>query len=371
MSELSYSMLNPYEIGILSRRPLLKDHVKRLWKSTLSKFLIRNGYQCHWSDDKNKLVEMIFQIEEDEICHREHTAHRGHSHVPNGFQPNFVPQVSGTFGGNQTNYYVVHNSPNFYSHQSDVPSDEDLFHTTQVPCSCHECLHEAPPVPEYVEPVRPNEVTGSELVLESDSALFFEPCNALLHLDDSEDEDFPSLECTCTVSAEQLLQNVSLGSDPRQVFLSLMNGSIGEIVSFLQCFGVQVDGSGCRIHLLLLLRDLLEEQSNAIRSVPDQNGAASLQSTPGGSRAGFPTSATEMDQLSENFVEMMAQEEKKSSSGPNDHDPNQCCICLQSPREIAFVPCGHTLCCQDCSRKVKECPVCRKKIFRRLKIFFS
>ncbi|KAF4525628.1 hypothetical protein B566_EDAN001227, partial [Ephemera danica] len=262
MGELSYSMLNPYEFSILSRRPLLKDDVKRLWKSTLSKFLIRNGYQCHWSDDKGKLVEMILQIEADENCHREHTAHRGHSHAPNGCRPNFVPQVSGTFGGNQTNYYVVHNSPAFYSQPSDVPNDEALYVPSQAgPCSCHECLNEAPPVPEYEVPELLPFDNASGF-----SSVFVEPCNALLHLDDSDDEDYPRLECACTVSAEQLLENVSFSSDSKQVFLSLTTGSIAEIVSFLQCFGVQVDGSGCRIHLLLLLRDLLEEQSNAIQS---------------------------------------------------------------------------------------------------------
>jgi baculoviral IAP repeat-containing protein 7/8 len=65
-------------------------------------------------------------------------------------------------------------------------------------------------------------------------------------------------------------------------------------------------------------------------------------------------------------------DENSVHSDSEGQDPSrECCICLQNVREIAFVPCGHTLCCRACSKKLKECPVCRKRVMRRLKIFFS
>lgn len=53
-------------------------------------------------------------------------------------------------------------------------------------------------------------------------------------------------------------------------------------------------------------------------------------------------------------------------------DPEkECCICIIKERSIAFVPCGHAVCCSDCGPKLKDCPVCRKKIKTRLQLFFS
>ncbi len=46
-----------------------------------------------------------------------------------------------------------------------------------------------------------------------------------------------------------------------------------------------------------------------------------------------------------------------------------CTICYQRPREIAFLDCGHYICCEECSLNVTNCPydksliLCRKKIF--------
>lgn len=60
------------------------------------------------------------------------------------------------------------------------------------------------------------------------------------------------------------VSQVSLSADSRATFCSMAESSVPEIASFLQNFGVPVEGSGCRIHLLLLLRDLLEEQATVL-----------------------------------------------------------------------------------------------------------
>lgn len=42
------------------------------------------------------------------------------------------------------------------------------------------------------------------------------------------------------------------------------------------------------------------------------------------------------------------------------------CICTDQAPNIFFIPCGHCVCCQKCSPKVQECPVCRSAIDKRI-----
>lgn len=39
-----------------------------------------------------------------------------------------------------------------------------------------------------------------------------------------------------------------------------------------------------------------------------------------------------------------------------------CIICMVKPREIILKPCGHLVCCEQCSNMLNECPICRKAI---------
>lgn len=45
-----------------------------------------------------------------------------------------------------------------------------------------------------------------------------------------------------------------------------------------------------------------------------------------------------------------------------------CAICLGNAMDHVLVPCGHRL-CGSCSRKVGRCPVCRRSIRERVKIY--
>eukprot|EP00801_Mesodinium_rubrum_P009702 Mrub_09741.p1 GENE.Mrub_09741~~Mrub_09741.p1 ORF type:complete len:233 (-),score=-1.93 Mrub_09741:31-669(-) len=52
---------------------------------------------------------------------------------------------------------------------------------------------------------------------------------------------------------------------------------------------------------------------------------------------------------------------------------DMCKVCYSKEREVAFRPCGHHLCCNDCGLKLKNskstCPVCRKIIKDILRIY--
>lgn len=46
-----------------------------------------------------------------------------------------------------------------------------------------------------------------------------------------------------------------------------------------------------------------------------------------------------------------------------------CVVCLDEPRDIAFAPCGHKVCCNVCANQVSQCPICRGAITNRLRVY--
>jgi len=50
---------------------------------------------------------------------------------------------------------------------------------------------------------------------------------------------------------------------------------------------------------------------------------------------------------------------------------NECVICMNAPRDVVIIPCGHLICCENCVVQCKECPLCRGVINDNLKVFFG
>lgn len=48
-----------------------------------------------------------------------------------------------------------------------------------------------------------------------------------------------------------------------------------------------------------------------------------------------------------------------------------CKTCMEKNAEVTFLPCGHFIVCEACSKKVNKCPICRKSIRGYLKTFMS
>lgn len=46
-----------------------------------------------------------------------------------------------------------------------------------------------------------------------------------------------------------------------------------------------------------------------------------------------------------------------------------CRICEDAVKEVTFVPCGHIVACNACAQFLNECPVCRKAINSKVRIF--
>ncbi|XP_061867343.1 E3 ubiquitin-protein ligase LRSAM1 isoform X2 [Colius striatus] len=49
----------------------------------------------------------------------------------------------------------------------------------------------------------------------------------------------------------------------------------------------------------------------------------------------------------------------------------ECVVCMEQETQMVFLPCGHVCCCQSCSQKLHTCPLCRRDIAQRIRIFPS
>ena len=55
---------------------------------------------------------------------------------------------------------------------------------------------------------------------------------------------------------------------------------------------------------------------------------------------------------------------------------SQCVVCMNNPREVAFIPCGHIVYCQACGQHIhgtqpNRCPTCRVPIQNLLRVYNS
>lgn len=50
----------------------------------------------------------------------------------------------------------------------------------------------------------------------------------------------------------------------------------------------------------------------------------------------------------------------------------ECVICMDEKSEVVFVPCGHMCCCHSCAQnELEDCPMCRTKIERTIRVILS
>ncbi|NXJ76427.1 LRSM1 ligase, partial [Trogon melanurus] len=54
-----------------------------------------------------------------------------------------------------------------------------------------------------------------------------------------------------------------------------------------------------------------------------------------------------------------------------DEKKSECVVCMEQETQMIFLPCGHVCCCQTCCKRLHSCPLCRKDITQRIRIFHS
>jgi len=48
---------------------------------------------------------------------------------------------------------------------------------------------------------------------------------------------------------------------------------------------------------------------------------------------------------------------------------SQCVVCMDAERSVATLPCSHVVLCADCAEGAKKCPICKRSVSSRLKVF--
>ncbi|NXG86504.1 LRSM1 ligase, partial [Stercorarius parasiticus] len=54
-----------------------------------------------------------------------------------------------------------------------------------------------------------------------------------------------------------------------------------------------------------------------------------------------------------------------------DEKKSECVVCMEQETQMIFLPCGHVCCCQTCCERLHACPLCRKDVTQRIRIFYS
>lgn len=62
-------------------------------------------------------------------------------------------------------------------------------------------------------------------------------------------------------------------------------------------------------------------------------------------------------------------ENEDNNNNNNNSENDTCIICMELQRDILYLPCNHLACCSKCSESLKNCPVCRKIITNKIKVF--
>eukprot|EP01106_Pelomyxa_sp_JSP_P008228 TRINITY_DN2336_c0_g2_i1.p1 TRINITY_DN2336_c0_g2~~TRINITY_DN2336_c0_g2_i1.p1 ORF type:complete len:159 (+),score=36.58 TRINITY_DN2336_c0_g2_i1:1112-1588(+) len=72
---------------------------------------------------------------------------------------------------------------------------------------------------------------------------------------------------------------------------------------------------------------------------------------------------------------VIVQQQQQQQLGPQQQPSGECtqlCIfCDERPRSVRFHPCGHGVLCSQCSELISKCPMCRRPITEKQKLFMS
>ena len=72
---------------------------------------------------------------------------------------------------------------------------------------------------------------------------------------------------------------------------------------------------------------------------------------------------------SKNAIPLSKTKKEKHHESVSPKSELQCVVCFDENKNIVFVPCHHLCCCEDCGATLQKCPLCRKGISDRVKIF--
>lgn len=66
-----------------------------------------------------------------------------------------------------------------------------------------------------------------------------------------------------------------------------------------------------------------------------------------------------------------AQQNTAQSPDIPSHKDGTCIVCMDAENDILFLGCSHLVCCSSCSTQISTCPICRKTIDQKIKVYKS
>merc|ERR1711974_368216 len=78
-----------------------------------------------------------------------------------------------------------------------------------------------------------------------------------------------------------------------------------------------------------------------------------------------------MEKIMQNYVKLKSESEKMKVKNQELEDARLCKVCMEAEICFVFIPCGHICTCENCAVNgdLKNCPICREKITKRMKTF--
>uniref|UniRef100_A0A8W8JLJ2 RING-type domain-containing protein n=1 Tax=Magallana gigas TaxID=29159 RepID=A0A8W8JLJ2_MAGGI len=78
---------------------------------------------------------------------------------------------------------------------------------------------------------------------------------------------------------------------------------------------------------------------------------------------------TSLDELENNSNHISDELSSLKQENTSLKDQILCKICMEKNVSIAFLPCGHLACCEDCAPAMRKCPICREFVRGTVKTF--